>query len=108
MMADDSVKASRKQFDLNLVASDHPVFTSPAKFVVIPDVAGSMGFLPGHEPVLTILGKGRVRIVDAEGNRHFFDVDGGFASFDENKLTVAVPHCSEELHAAHSSAGEQA
>ena len=96
MMADDSVKASRKQFDLNLVASDHPVFTSPAKFVVIPDVAGSMGFLPGHEPVLTILRKGRVRIVDAEGNRHFFDVDGGFASFDEKAVCKKTAHRTGE------------
>lgn len=89
-------------FSVNLVASDRPVYSGRARYVVIPDPFGAMAFLPGHEPILCTLQKGMVRIDDPDGKRLLFDIDGGFASFDSDKLTVAVGHARqhEAGHAA--------
>lgn len=93
----DDISESDTQFLVHLVASDHPVWSGPARYAVIPDAMGRMGFLPKHEPILTSLEKGVVRITDAAGKNHLFDIDGGFAAFDvSNKLTIAATHCSDE------------
>lgn len=89
-------------FSVNLVASDRPVYSGRARYAVIPDPFGAMAFLPGHEPILCTLQKGVVRIDDPSGKRLLFDIDGGFASFDSDKLTVAVGHARQ--HAAGSAA----
>ena len=81
-------------FVVNLVASDHPVYSGEARYAVIPDPFGAMAFLPGHEPVLCTLQKGVVRVDDPDGKRLEFDIDGGFASFDSDKLTDAVGHAA--------------
>ena len=82
-------------FSVNLVASDRPVYSGRARYAVIPDPFGAMAFLPGHEPILCTLQKGVVRIDDPNGKRLLFDIDGGFASFDSDKLTVAVGHARQ-------------
>lgn len=75
---------------VNIVASDRPLWTGEAKSVSIPASEGGMGILPNHEPMLTVIGKGTISAVDADGKRHTFEVNDGFASFDSNSLTVAV------------------
>jgi F-type H+-transporting ATPase subunit epsilon len=54
-----------------------------------------MGILPHHEPLLTVVTEGQMRLTDLEGNKRFFKVQDGFASFDGMKLTVAVEDCEE-------------
>jgi F-type H+-transporting ATPase subunit epsilon len=91
------------EFSVNLVASDRPVYAGQARYAVIPDPFGAMAFLPGHEPILCTLQKGVVRIDSPDGTRRQFDIDTGFASFDSDKLTIAVGHAKE--HGAGASAG---
>lgn len=97
--ADSSAQESAgsdTSFSVNLVASDHPVWSGKVTYAVIPDEMGRLGFLPHHEPVLTSLQAGVVRLVDLKNQNHLFTIDGGFAAFDNNQLTVAVPHCTGE------------
>lgn len=75
---------------VNIVAADHPVWGGSAKSVTIPGTEGEMGILANHEPVLSVIDKGTVTVVDPNGGRHSFDVTDGFISFDSNRLTVAV------------------
>jgi F-type H+-transporting ATPase subunit epsilon len=94
--ADAKAQDSGTSFSVNLVASDHPVWSGQVTYAVIPDEMGRLGFLPHHEPVLTSLQAGVVRLVDLENKNHLFTIDGGFAAFDNNQLTIAVLHCSGE------------
>lgn len=94
------------EFSVNLVASDKPIYSGKARYAVIPDPFGAMAFLPGHEPILCTLQKGVVRIDDPRGERLLFDIDGGFAAFDSNNLTVAVGHAKQ--HAANTAAAAAA
>lgn len=82
--------AEKTVMRVNIVAADHPVWEGKAKVVTIPASEGSMGILPDHEPVLTVIKQGTVSVTDPEGERHSFEVSDGFISFDSNNLTVAV------------------
>ncbi|RSX55491.1 F0F1 ATP synthase subunit epsilon [Bifidobacterium dolichotidis] len=81
---------SAATMNVNIVASDHPVWSGEAKSVTIPAYSGGMGILPGHEPVLTVIREGDLVVVDPEGTKHSFEVTDGFISFDSNKLTVVI------------------
>ena len=78
---------------VDIVAADHPVWSGPARSVTIPASEGGMGILPDHEPVMTVIKKGTVTVVDPQSGRHSFEVTDGFISFDSNRLTVAVGRC---------------
>ncbi|GAA6121988.1 F0F1 ATP synthase subunit epsilon [Bifidobacterium psychraerophilum] len=80
---------------VNIVASDRPVWSGTARSVTIPASEGGMGILPDHEPVLTVIREGTVTVTEAEGTQHAFQVNDGFIAFDSNKLTVAVERGSQ-------------
>ena len=85
---------------VNVVSANHPVWSGEATSAVIPASEGDMGILPNHEPVLTVIKRGTLTVVEADGQRHLFEVSDGFISFDSNKLTVAVERASDVKRAA--------
>ncbi|MEE8725170.1 MAG: F0F1 ATP synthase subunit epsilon [Bifidobacterium crudilactis] len=85
----------KSTMQVNIVASDRPVWSGTARSVTIPASEGGMGILPDHEPVLTVIREGVVTVTEAEGTQHAFNVNDGFIAFDSNKLTVAVERGSK-------------
>ena len=79
-------------FTVSLQASNHPLWSGKASYVVVPDREGRQAFLGGHEPVLLLLEDGVVRIIANDNRQLYFHVDDGFASFDSNHLVIAVDH----------------
>ena len=52
---------------------------------------GEIGILAGHEPVLSVLQPGEVRVFPVGGGQpKRWQVEGGFLSFDSNHLTIVV------------------
>lgn len=93
--------ASPATFKVNLVAADRPVWSGEVKTAVIPAESGGMGILPNHEPILTVIKQGKVRLVPSASDSAskansdvLFSVTDGFASFDSNRLTIAVERCA--------------
>ena len=63
---------------VELVAADQAVWTGEAKMVIAKTVEGEIGLLPGHEPMLAILGAGEVRITLEDGNIIKANAEDGF------------------------------
>ena len=61
-----------------IVSQDRTVFQGDVDIVILPGVAGEMGILPHHAPVLTILKYGVIKI-RKEGKEELFSVAGGMA-----------------------------
>lgn len=60
-----------------------------AYMVVVPGSEGSLGFLPGHEPLLTPLKSGVVSLQDKAGSLlEQFVVQGGYAEMAQSKLII--------------------
>lgn len=68
-----------RALDVHIVTPSEEVWAGEAKFVVARSVSGELGVLPGHEPVLAVLGDGPLKVETAEGTVTA-EVDGGFLS----------------------------
>jgi F-type H+-transporting ATPase subunit epsilon len=79
---------------VELVAADQAVWTGEAKMVVAKTVEGEIGLLPGHEPMLAILGAGEVRITLEDGNVIKANAEDGFLSVENNVVAVVARHAS--------------
>lgn len=67
--------------------------------VVASGVAGELGILPQHAPLLTQIKPGTLKITLADGNEELLYVSGGVLEVQPNKVTVLadVAQRSEEL-----------
>jgi F0F1-type ATP synthase epsilon subunit len=75
-----------------VVAVDRKVWSGAAKSIVAKTPEGEIGILPGHEPVLSLLVNGVVRIETVDGEKISVAVHGGFFSVDSNEDN----ECTEE------------
>jgi F-type H+-transporting ATPase subunit epsilon len=79
---------------VELVAADQAVWTGEAKMVVAKTVEGEIGLLPGHEPMLAILGSGEVRITLEGGEVIKASAEDGFLSIEKDLVTVVARHAA--------------
>ena len=79
---------------VELVAADQAVWTGEAKMVIAKTVEGEIGLLPGHEPMLAILGAGEVRITLEDGNVIKANAEDGFLSVENNVVAVVARHAA--------------
>jgi F-type H+-transporting ATPase subunit epsilon len=77
---------------VELVAADRAVWSGEAKMVVAKTVEGEIGLLPGHEPILAILGDGEVRITLEDGAPIKANAADGFLSMEHDVVTIVARH----------------
>ena len=70
-----------------IVSQDRTVFQGDVDMIILPGVAGEMGILPHHAPVLTILKYGVIR-VRQQGKEELFAVAGGMAEVQPEVVTI--------------------
>lgn len=70
-----------------IVSQDRTVFQDDVDVVILPGVAGEMGILPHHAPVLTILKYGVIKIRKG-GKEELFAVAGGMAEVQPTIVTI--------------------
>jgi len=70
-----------------IVSQDRTVFEGEADIVILPGIAGEMGILPNHAPLITTLNYGVIR-VRRHGEEQVFTVAGGIAEVQPDVVTV--------------------
>jgi F-type H+-transporting ATPase subunit beta len=78
------------QLEVDLVDTDGTIWSGSARQVSAPASDGEIGILAGHTPVLSVLRRGEVRVIEDGGAVHRWTVEGGFLSVDEDQVTVVV------------------
>ena len=58
--------------------------------VVAKTVEGEIGLLPGHEPMLAILGAGEVRVTLEDGTAIKANAEDGFLSVEHDVVTIVA------------------
>lgn len=77
---------------VQVVTPDRQVVAAEdATFVLAHGVAGDVGILPGHAPLLIALGAGPLR-VDTATQKTWMVVDGGFLQVSRNQVIVLAEH----------------
>lgn len=74
---------------VDVVGPDRVLWSGKAERVSAPSVEGEIGLLAGHEPVLSVLRHGTIRVHGTDGT-DTFEVSGGFISFDHDIITAVV------------------
>ncbi len=79
---------------VEVVGKTESLWKGRSSYVAVPAVDGSLGILPGRQPILTVLSAGTVEISRTDGDDVLVDIDGGFASVDQDFVTVVVENGS--------------
>lgn len=82
----DSLKVS-------VISPERVLFEGTARGVIAPAFDGEMGILPMHAPLMTLLGRGTLRLDTAEGE-HFFGIEGGFLQIIDDQVRVVTEHAT--------------
>ncbi len=72
---------------LEIVTPEAKIFSDYVEMVTLTGVAGDMGILPGHEPVMTQLAAGEIT-VRKEGQNIFLAVGDGFVQITGERVAV--------------------
>ncbi len=75
------------QIQLEIITPQAIVLEETVDEVILPGSAGEIGVLPGHLPLMTTLGSGRLIAISAAGQRKFA-VHGGFAEILPDKVVI--------------------
>lgn len=72
-----------------IVTPVRELYSGEAQFVVIPAAEGEMGIYAQHEPVVTTLKAGEVRVTEQGGSEpvHYI-VDGGYAQIEAERVMI--------------------
>jgi F-type H+-transporting ATPase subunit epsilon len=80
--------------DVQLVSPEESLFSGEAEFVLARTVAGELGIMPGHIPLLGQLVESEVKIT-AGGNESKFNIPGGFIMVKEDKVILLAEEAEE-------------
>src|SRR5437868_14765457 len=76
---------------LTVITPARAVLNSDASAVVAPAFDGEVGVLPGHAPMLALLGNGELRVSETNGKTRHIAIRGGFMQVNHNKVTILTP-----------------
>jgi F-type H+-transporting ATPase subunit epsilon len=74
---------------VSVISPEAMLFEGTTNEVVAPAFDGMVGILTGHAPMMTLLGKGTLRIGEGADARRF-DVEGGFMQVVDNQVRVVT------------------
>ena len=85
-MADRAV--GERAVELRVISSSATVFEGRVTSVVLPAWDGKVGILPGHAPLITLLGAGTLDYRVEGGEPHSLFVRRGVVKVDRDRVTV--------------------
>jgi F-type H+-transporting ATPase subunit epsilon len=85
-----------KVLRVRVVSPDRVVFDGEGSAVVAPAWDGQVGILPGHAPMLALLGVGELSIDRVGGGSDEFIVAGGVLKVERNQVTLLTEYAGTE------------
>lgn len=82
--------ADQKLLKLTISRVDEPVFDGEVVSVSLPGVAGNMQLLANHEPLITPLKAGVVKIELPDNSVESYDIETGTLEVSNNHATVLI------------------
>jgi F-type H+-transporting ATPase subunit epsilon len=74
---------------VSVISPEASLFEGDASAVVAPAFDGEVGILTGHAPMMTLLGKGVLRVEGSSGQRTF-SIEGGFLQVVKDQVRVVT------------------
>lgn len=96
---------------VEVVSNEEHIFSGEASFVVVPTLTGELGIYPRHEPIMSLVRPGALRLtVPGESEELLVAVSGGLLEVQPDKLTILadVAVRSEEMDQARAEEAKKA
>ncbi len=74
--------------NIEIITPDKTVFKGNANLIQLPGIDGLFEILNDHAPLVSVLGKGNIKVVDAGNQKHLFKINGGVVEVLKNKVLV--------------------
>jgi F-type H+-transporting ATPase subunit epsilon len=74
---------------VSVISPEASLYEGDATSVVAPAFDGEVGILTGHAPMMTLLGKGDLKVEGAGGAKRF-SIEGGFLQVVNNQVRVVT------------------
>jgi F-type H+-transporting ATPase subunit epsilon len=84
-----------RSLSVRVVSPQATVFQGEASSVVAPAWDGQVGILPGHSPLLSLLGGGMLSVTEVGGNVRQFFVNRGVMKVDSDTVTVLSEYAGD-------------
>jgi len=81
-------KKAASNMKVEIIKPDKTIFSGEAILVQLPGIDGSLEILKNHAPLITILGKGEIKVQDVNNKIQLFMVNGGVVEVLRNKVLV--------------------
>jgi F-type H+-transporting ATPase subunit epsilon len=78
---------------VSVISPERVLFEGEAESVVVPAYDGELGILTGHAPLMTLLGRGVLRL-SGGGSTRRFAVEGGFLQVVDDRVRVVTERAS--------------
>jgi F-type H+-transporting ATPase subunit epsilon len=75
---------------IEIVTPEVTLFSGEVKLVEVPGSKSPFVMLKNHAPIISLLQKGILRIVEESGRERIFEIDGGVVENNHNKLIALV------------------
>ncbi len=83
------------ELQVRVVSPDSVLYEGPASSVVAPAWDGRIGVLPGHAPMIALLGTGELSIDASGGSSEGFFVAGGVLKISGDDLLILTEYGSD-------------
>ena len=76
---------------LEVITPEKSVYKGEIVLVQLPGAMGSFEIMYNHAPIIAILEKGRLKVIDEERNKFYIDIESGVVEAKNNHITVITP-----------------
>ena len=79
---------------VSVISPEAVLFVGEVESLVAPAFDGEVGILSSHAPMVTLLGRGTLRLGGGAGGERRFTVEGGFLQVADDEVRVVTEHAT--------------
>ena len=73
---------------IEIVTPDTTIFSGEINLAQLPGLDGSFEIMNNHAPLISVLKKGKIKLLDKQTQAQYFEVNGGVVEVLRNKILV--------------------
>jgi F-type H+-transporting ATPase subunit epsilon len=74
--------------NLEIITPDKTIYKGTVTLIQLPGIDGLFEILNNHAPLVSVLGKGKIKVEDTNKEKHLFEINGGVVEVLKNKVLV--------------------
>ncbi|OIP01465.1 MAG: ATP synthase F1 subunit epsilon [Bacteroidetes bacterium CG2_30_33_31] len=76
--------------NVEIISPDKSIFKGELNLIQLPGIDGSFEIMDHHAPLVSILKKGKIKLVDAKKKVDFIEINGGVIEVLNNYVKILV------------------